>query len=185
LDIPQPNAYACPGGYIFITKGMLSVLTNEAELACILAHEVAHVSRFHGLKELAERKNQIAADAVFGELDEELPDAYNEEDKLTEQELEDEAFGMFETVFQGRLDAYEQEADALGMRYAVRAGYDPKAMRSVLTRMVTQGAKSNNEHYRPDILQKRLQWVDTDLAKRKYPSDLQTNKSRWQKYAVK
>lgn len=184
LDIPEANAYACPGGYIFITRGMLKAIDNEAELVCILAHEIAHVSRFHGLKELDKRKNQIAAEDAFDELDEDTYDAYDEETKQAEAELEDEAFSMYETLFQGRLDAYEKEADTIGMLFAVRAGYNPSAMSSILIRLSTSGYKSNNQHYRKDIMQMRLNWVDEELFKKKYPSDLLINQERWQKLSV-
>lgn len=50
LDTPEINAFAVPGGFIFITKGALKVLANEAELAGVLAHEVAHVELGHGLQ---------------------------------------------------------------------------------------------------------------------------------------
>lgn len=53
LDTPEINAFAIPGGFIFITKGALKVLDNEAELAGILAHEIAHVEEGHGLEAIA------------------------------------------------------------------------------------------------------------------------------------
>ncbi len=183
LDIPEPNAYACPGGYIFVTRGMLRILVNEAELACVLAHEIGHISRFHGLKEMAQRKNQIAADDAFAELDAELPDAYDEETKLTEQELEDEAFSMYETIFQGRLDAYEREADALAILFAVRAGYAPVELKSALQRLLDSQLESNNEHYRKDILTMRIDWINEGLKDAEFPSNLLTNQERWEKYA--
>lgn len=53
LDTPEINAFAVPGGFIFITKGALKVLSNEAELAGILSHEIAHVELGHGLESIA------------------------------------------------------------------------------------------------------------------------------------
>lgn len=53
LDTPEINAFAVPGGFIFITKGALKILSNEAELAGILAHEIAHVELGHGLEAIA------------------------------------------------------------------------------------------------------------------------------------
>ena len=53
LDTPEINAFAVPGGFIFITKGALKVLSNEAELAGVLAHEIAHVECGHGLEAIA------------------------------------------------------------------------------------------------------------------------------------
>lgn len=53
LDTPEINAFAVPGGFVFITKGALKILSNEAELAGILAHEIAHVELGHGLEAIA------------------------------------------------------------------------------------------------------------------------------------
>lgn len=52
IDLEDVNAYACPGGYIFITKGAMQVMTNEAQLVGVLAHEIAHVDRRHIVKQL-------------------------------------------------------------------------------------------------------------------------------------
>lgn len=53
LNTPEINAFAVPGGFIFITKGALKVLSNEAELAGILAHEIAHIELGHGLQAIS------------------------------------------------------------------------------------------------------------------------------------
>lgn len=178
LNIDAPNAYACPGGYIFITKGMLKQCENEAEVACVLAHEIIHVLYNHGMKELEKRKHQIAADQVFDEMDDEIP-TEDPEMALTEKEMEEEAFTMFETVIQGRLDAYEQEADELGMILAARAGYNPVVLSSLLNRLNRSSQQSNNQHYRKESIQKRMNWVSTFLAKKKFPNNLFDKRERY------
>ena len=109
LNIPNPNAYATPGGIIFITKGMLNLCSNEAELAVILAHEITHVAYNHGVKESAERRNHILAEDRFNELDREV-DAYDDETLALEKELENDAFTIYETLNEGRLDQYEKRS---------------------------------------------------------------------------
>ncbi len=159
LDIPAANAYACPGGYIFVTKGMLGVIQNEAELAFVLAHEIAHVSGFHGIIEAKKRENHIAAEDAFDMLDEETPDAFSDSGKETESELEAEIYSMFETLIEGRLDQYEQEADRNGILYMARSGYNPQSAFELLQRLYQQSPKSNNQHYRPDSIRDRLSVV--------------------------
>jgi hypothetical protein len=163
LDIPAANAYACPGGYIFITKGMLRVIQNEAELAFVLAHEIAHISGFHGIIEAKKRENQIAAEDAFDMLDDETPDAFSESGKETEAELEAEIFSMFETLIEGRLDQYEQEADRNGILYIARSGYNPQAAAELLQRLYQQSPKSNNQHYRPESIRDRLTAVKRNV----------------------
>jgi len=150
LDSDLVNAYACPGGIIFITRGMLEIIMDEAELACVLAHEIAHVARHHGLQELEERKHQIASDDAFAQLDEELESldsGYDDDTKEIEAELENIALQSYETIFNGRLAQYEVEADNLGMIYAIRAGYDYSKLLELLRRMNDFKTDSTNEHY--------------------------------------
>jgi len=165
LDIPQANAYACPGGIVFITRGMLKTVTNEAELAFVLAHEIAHVNRFHGIVELSKRKNQIAAEDLFAELDFETPDSFSESAKETEAELETEIYQMFESLIEGRLDIYEAEADAFALLYIARTGYDPQAASDLLQRMASRNAASNNQHYRPESTKDRASRIQKESTK--------------------
>ncbi|MBM4403499.1 MAG: M48 family metalloprotease [Candidatus Cloacimonetes bacterium] len=165
LDLPQVNAYACPGGYIFITRGMLRFLENEAELTFVLAHEMAHISRFHGMIETKRRENQIGAEMAFTELDFESPDFFPDEIRNVEEELEKEVEAMFENLIQGRLDDYEREADLIGLLYMARTGYDTNQSNALLKRMTTARTSSNNAHYRPESITARIQWVSREVSR--------------------
>jgi len=186
IDINQANAYACPGGYVFISKGMLQAVASEAELAFVLAHEIAHVTRFHGMIEAKARENQIGAESLFAELDEDRPDAFSDKAKAVEEELEKEIMQMFETLIQGRLDAYEQEADQLALVFMARSGYQPGAAVTLLSRLLDARSESNNQHYRPNSLKERLDRVKSGLQQYQqsginfvvYPDKLQQIKSQ-------
>lgn len=186
LDIENPNAYATPGGIIFITKGMLRLIDTEAELALVLAHEIAHVSRFHGVIELEERTHQIAAEDRFREMDnffdEFLPDAVSQDTRELIEEMEELSFSIFERLIQGRLDEYEEEADLIGMIYAMRAGYAPQGMISLLERMISTGVLSNNEHYTPDINKQRISKMTENLRRLSVPDGLSTQRARYQQH---
>ncbi len=178
LNLDAANAYACPGGYIFVTKGMIKQCENESELAVVLAHEIIHVVFSHGMKELEKRKNKVIADQSFDEMDEEMP-TEDEEIALTEKEMEDEAFTMYEAIIKGRLDAYEQEADELGMLLSARAGYNPAVLSSLLNRLIRSSVESNNQHYRKENIQQRLVWVDKFLGKNSFPNQMIQSKDRF------
>lgn len=178
LDLDVANAYACPGGYIFVTKGMIQSCQNEAELITVLAHEIAHVIYAHGMNELEKRKNHIFADQSFDELDEEMP-TEDEEISMTEKEMEEEAFSMYETIVKGRLDAYEKEADEMGMILSARAGYNPTVLSSLLNRLSKSNQESNNQHYRLENIKQRSTWVDSFLARNKFSSQLMINDKRF------
>lgn len=145
LDQSGVNAYACPGGVVFVTKGALQSIRNEAELACFLGHEITHVVQRHGMKEMEKRKVMIKADNAFAELDAETqPDSAT---MATAADLEDMAIESYENIFSGRLQQYEDEADRYGVIYAARAGYDPQAMLDLLGRLSMMQNISKNEHY--------------------------------------
>jgi predicted Zn-dependent protease len=118
LDSPVVNAFALPGGYVYVTRGLMALAENEAQLAGVLAHEIGHVNARHGL-------NRVGA-GVFGQI------ATIGLGIL----LGEEAAQIGNTVSGLALSAYsrdqEYEADLLGVKYLARAGYDPNAMAGFL-----------------------------------------------------
>lgn len=115
------NAFAAPGGYIFLTKGLYRRLNSEAELAGVLAHEVGHVIRKHHLKLL--QKSQVVA-AVGGLFGSKLGD---------ENQLIQNLIGNGAEVVARSLDKdAEYEADRIGVVLTARAGYDAYALPAVL-----------------------------------------------------
>jgi Zn-dependent protease with chaperone function len=151
------NAYSCPGGIVFITLGMLKAISNEAELAFVLAHEIAHVTLKHGMLEAERRKEHLLADDLFAELDEELQELGRYEENETEKEMEQLTVGIYETVYKGRLEKYENEADEYAIHLLQRAAYPQEAVGSLLTRLTNYQKTSNNEHYTPSQIKSRLQ----------------------------
>lgn len=113
LETPDVNAFAAPGGYIFVTRGALGLMENEAELAGVLAHEVGHVNRRHVIEGL--RKSDMMQ-------------SIRDESGLTGTTL-DRAVGQgANAIFSGYSREDESEADSLGVEYAAGAGYDPQGL---------------------------------------------------------
>lgn len=121
IESEDINAFAAPGGYIFMTKGLYRRLNNEAELAGVLAHEIAHVVRKHHLKLL--QKSQ-----VIGALGSLLGKRVSDESQLVQNVIGNGA----EIVARGLDKDAEHEADRMGMVLAARAGYDVYALPAVL-----------------------------------------------------
>ena len=182
IDQPFVNAFACPSGYIFISKGLLQFIKNEAELAAVLGHEIAHVVYQHGLKELEKRKPIIIAEDAFSQLNSELPQEKNDRFKAIESELDDFALSVYETIFSGRLAKYEFEADRLGMIFAARCGYTPGRMADLLKRLVRSRTLSDNEHYTPEQNQKRLNNLEKELHSNKWKGHFNDFQQRWDSY---
>lgn len=122
LEAPQLNAFATPGGNIFITRGMLERMRSEAELAGVLAHEIAHVLRKHHLKAIQKgAQTALAGDA--------LSQALANRSGANREKL----IALGSEVFTRGLDKDDElEADRLGVAIAARGGYDAYGLPSVL-----------------------------------------------------
>ena len=122
LNSAEQNAFAAPGGYIFITVGLLKTLKNEAELAGVLAHEVAHVTKQHMLE-------TIRRGAVLGSVSEFTLTAMKKNPEMFSNVIDE----MTEVLFTKGLDKDKEfEADVVGTEYAYRAGYHPQGLRDYL-----------------------------------------------------
>jgi predicted Zn-dependent protease len=122
LNSQEQNAFAAPGGYIFITVGLLTTLKNEAELAGVLAHEIAHVTKQHMLE-------TIRRGAILGSVSELTLTAMKQDPAMFSSIIDE----MTELLFTKGLDKDKEfEADVVGVEYAYRAGYHPKGLRDYL-----------------------------------------------------
>ena len=121
LDTGTVNAFAAPGGYVLITKGLLLKLRNEGELAGVLAHEIAHVQLRHHMKAIRQQ-HLIGAAAANAKTDYSV--------KAGGQELINfDAKSLYANAL-SKEDEYA--ADRVGVVLAARAGYDPYGLLSVL-----------------------------------------------------
>lgn len=127
LDTPIVNAFALPGGYVYISRGLLTLADNEAEVAAVLAHELGHINALHhGRRKGSETiaglliaGAGIAASAAGVGLD----------------QVGQLGSAVAQGVLRGYSREHELEADSLGLRYMSRAGYDPMAMVEFLKKM--------------------------------------------------
>lgn len=125
LDTDSVNAFATPGGYVFVTNGLLQRLDNEAELAGVLAHEISHVLRRHHLEAI--KKN--AAIGLTGDI---ISMGANEKGTKSTKKIFN---GLSELYARGLDKDYEFEADSMGTVIATRAGYDSYGLMAVLLKL--------------------------------------------------
>jgi predicted Zn-dependent protease len=129
------NAFATPGGTIFITNGLLQRLESESELAGVLAHEMVHVLRKHHLAALQKSARMDIASALAGEA---LKDKAN-------SEVLDKAVKAGTEVYARGLDKNDEfEADRMGVVIATRAGYDPYGLPAVLQMLDSINAQDSS-----------------------------------------
>ena len=121
IDSADINAFAMPGGYVLVTKGLYQKLSNEAQLAGVLGHEIAHIVKKHQLKVL--QKQQLLNLGAN-----KLKDLLGKKDKLAKK-----AIGSGAEISARSLDKdAEFEADRMGLILAARAGYDAYGLPEVL-----------------------------------------------------
>jgi len=167
LNSDSVNAFACPGGYILVTKGTIKHAKNEAEIAAVLGHEAAHVGKqhmFNSLKKLsAEEADKMQKEADDRRLNDEyaiarrrpIPTENSGASALVRILLTANGAGLnilqaakagMDMMLEKGLDKeLEFEADREGVKYAVRAGYDPKGLDQFLARLQEQKLKQKKD----------------------------------------
>ncbi len=126
LDTDVVNAFALPGGYVYVTRGLLALANNEAELAGVVGHEIGHVAARHTAQRLTwARVAEVAITVVDASTS-----------HLDYGGLISNASGLTAHAFiAGFSREQEIESDTLGVRYLARAGYDPYAMATFLRQL--------------------------------------------------
>lgn len=131
VDDPTPNAFALPGGFIFLTRGMMDLMDSEAELAAVLGHEIGHVTARHSVTQIS--RGQLAQLGLgLGSIF--FPEAAQTFGGLAQT-------GMQLLFLSHGRDA-ERQSDELGFRYALREGYDVREMDDIFATLMRIGASS-------------------------------------------
>jgi predicted Zn-dependent protease len=137
VDSPDVNAFALPGGYVYITRGLMAYLGSEAELAAVLGHELGHVTARHSVQQMSAATAASVGAAVLQIF---VPQARGT--------LGDNVINLLgNALLSGYGREHELEADRLGAEYLARSGYDPQAMVRVV------GVLKNQELFDAEVAQ--------------------------------
>ncbi|MGH8593851.1 MAG: M48 family metalloprotease [Gammaproteobacteria bacterium] len=159
-DSRTVNAFALPGGQMFITEGLLKLLRTEGELAAVLGHEIGHVLARHSAEHLAKQAltQGLVGAVVVGSGD------------MSAGQIAQQVGAMINMKY-GRDD--ELESDALGIRLVSEAGYDPRAMIGVMEVL----ARASRGSGQPEMLsthpnpENRAEKIKAEIEK-KFPSGI-------------
>lgn len=161
LDSDEVNAFAAPGGYVFVTRGALALMDDEAMLAGVLAHEVAHVNQKDVIEEIQDRaRTELGIREAAERID------------VTGEEYLEKAIGVgTNALFMGLGREDEIEADTIGMRMASDTGYDRTGVERFVSRLA-----EHSEDESLSLLEKTHPDTDDRLsalreAMRRIPSD--------------
>lgn len=133
IDTDTVNAFAAPGGYVFVTRGLFLMLRNEAELAGVMGHEIAHVLRRHHLVALEKQMRvSFASDATSMLVD-------------YDSQMVDALVGAGMQLYAKGLDRDDEfEADRMGVVIAARSGYDAYGLPAMLMTLNSRSASDQN-----------------------------------------
>src|SRR5678815_2958019 len=174
VDDPSPNAFALPGGYVFVTRGLLDLMNNEAELASVLGHEIGHVTARHSVHQMSEQQLAQLALGVGAILSPTVAQLGN---------VASQGVGLLFLKY-SRDD--ERQADDLGFRYALNQGYDVRYMDDVFRSLQRLG-EASKESPLPSWLAthpgeaERIQTIDSKLAQLQ-PAQLANTKVNAREY---
>jgi predicted Zn-dependent protease len=129
VDDPTPNAFAAPGGFIFITRGLLALIRNEAELVSVLGHEIGHVTARHSVAMMSRAQLAQIGLGLGAVLSPEMAARFG-----------DLAAGGLQLLFLSHSREAERQADDLGFRYALEQGYDVREMVNVFASLQAAAA---------------------------------------------
>jgi predicted Zn-dependent protease len=136
LDTDAVNAFAAPGGFIHVTRGLLGFCKNEAELAGVMGHEITHVTAKHAVH-FIEHSNQISIGA----------DAASSKEGYGAEVLSQVAQKLGHFVFDNQYDqGQEDQADEIGVQLANKLGYDPHGLQDVLKRLDARNSGRNDKN---------------------------------------
>ena len=160
LDTDGVNAFAAPGGFIHITKGLLGLMKNEAELAGVLAHEIIHVTEKHTVNAI-QKGDTIALTS----------DSVGAAGGMTQSLIADFAQRAYSNILNGKFSRDdENEADDKGAQLANKVGYAPSGLSSALTKLIDRNkdAKEPNGLFATHpAMKERLTKIDATIRSKK------------------
>ena len=122
IDSPDINAFALPGGFVYVNRGLLTFLNSEAQLAAVLGHEIGHITARHAVRQQTAARAANAGSAVAN-----IALIFT-----TGVSIQDTTSLISGALISGYGRDMELEADSLGAEYLANAGYDPNAMVEVI-----------------------------------------------------
>ncbi len=171
VDQPEPNAFALPGGYVYVTRGLLALLNSEDELACVLGHEIGHVAARHSVQQISRAAPLQILTGLPGALA-----------GIVSPRLGATLGGIGEATSAAVLAPFsrdqENQADQLGQDMAAAAGWDPAALSSALDTLGRQEQLSGRDPGRTSFFDTHPSTPERVASTRSFAAQLQRQPRR-------
>ncbi len=179
LDSPEINAFALPGGYVYITRGILAYMESEADMAGVIGHEIGHVTARHGAQRATRQQNAglgVLAATVLGAVLESQAGMSGGTEMMGQ---------MAQGVAAGYVATYSREqelqADTLGAEYLARTRYDPKNMVDVIQVLKSQEQYANDAaQAEGKPAQARDSWLSSHPSNEQRLQSIRQNAAKYQ-----
>ena len=176
LNTNDINAYACPGGTILITKGLLRLTKNEDELSGVLAHEVAHVAHNDGTSAIKKsRWTKLGVNTAVAVGEHYTPSQAKALTGAFSGAVSDITKKVLNNSY-GR--KAEQKADASALKYMNRAGYDPTALVALMKTQESRGIGKGGYLSMSASPKKRIAWLEKDIEKNRMQSTVASQRTK-------
>jgi len=167
VDMPEPNAFALPGGYVYVSRGLLALVNDESELAGVIGHEIGHVTAHHGNKRVTLAAPFMILSGVTGWVT-----------GIVSPRLGETLSNAGNTMAQGLLIApfsrsQEREADRIGAELSAKAGWDPGSFGTFLETLGRFEAALTGEERHTSWLDSHPASADRAAATRKFAAGLE------------
>jgi beta-barrel assembly-enhancing protease len=173
LDTDGVNAYAAPGGFVHITRGLLGLMKNEAELAGVLGHEIVHIAERHTIDAIKRSKGISTVSETAGG------------GSLRNQIIAQFADKAFQSVFDGAWSrGDEDKSDEIGIRLANQSGYAPTGLADALRKVSARNAsrtEPNGWFVSHPVIKDRIASIEKQVAKENLTAKA-TVESRYKQY---
>jgi len=144
VDMTEPNAFALPGGYVYVSRGLLALTNSEAELAGVVGHEIGHVAGRHAVQRISKQAPMAVvfglASGITGLVSSTVGDLLGGIGNLAQS-----------AIFSPYSRSQETEADEVGQQIAAEAGWDPVALSTFLTTLGREVALHEKEPRKPSF----------------------------------
>ncbi len=145
-DMAEPNAFALPGGWIYVSRGLLAISNSETELANVIGHEIAHVAARHS----AQRQTRSVGVGLLSVLGAVVAGAAGGQQAAAQAMQLGQAVGAGLIASYGR--SQENESDDIGQRLSAQAGWDPRGMASFLQTLQRESVLRTGQERMPSFL---------------------------------
>lgn len=177
IDSPIKNAFAAPGGFVFITSGLISACDNEDQMAGILAHEISHVVKKHQIKAISQANrvnaivsliqkygSQAAKDNLKNTVMKNVPEPLKS--NILNTSIDDAFKNVIGDIVKSFDSGYskdqEKEADIAAVSLMVSSGYNPDELINIIEKLKTGTDKHYSSHPAPDD---RIAYIKTEISK--------------------